>query len=325
MIRVGEMVRILNTNPDVPKLFIGPPGIGKTQVIGEWARSCGRKLYTIVLSHLDIDDLKGIPYVVGGEFRVQRGSLIPGEGEEAVVFLDEITTASQAKLAVALKILDERKCGYFSFEKSWVVVAGNPPEWRGLALDERVTSRCLVFEVEPSVEDFIDYVMSRYSGDGLESVVAFLMFDKSMLLTKPSVVGSAFATPRSWEKVLKCWVEDEDLRARLVEASVGAGVGAQFMNFIKLRNQLPKVSEILSGRVERCVIKELNVAYLLTVAVGLAIKDDKQLDNGVRFIENSISTFGKDLMLLFFKILIKRGFNVRKYLSLVKDFVWEVM
>ncbi|MEM2987157.1 MAG: AAA family ATPase, partial [Nitrososphaerota archaeon] len=74
---------ILLKNPEQPKLLIGAPGIGKTQIVSEFAKEIGRKLYTIVLSHLDIDDLKGVPYVApNGELQIKKGPLIPGEDEE---------------------------------------------------------------------------------------------------------------------------------------------------------------------------------------------------------------------------------------------------
>lgn len=325
---IGEVKRFLGMCPEQPVLLIGPPGIGKTQVVNEFAQEKGRKLYTIVLSHLDIDDLKGIPYITSeGKLEIKKGPLIPDEDEEAVIFLDEITTVNQQKLAIALKIIDERKVGYFSFSKTWVIAAGNPPEWHGLSLDSRVVSRCVVVNVMTSVESFTNYLINRYKGVAIAAMVsAFLHFDKRMLLDKPKEIGDAFATPRGYEKLVRRFKEfnrEDLLRAInkdtvLVEGvlgSIGRPVGAQFLDYIKLYEKLPAIENVLAGKeVKIEKIKDIGIGYAVTMALVYGVKEKKQVPWVWNFIKEYV--LAKDCLVTAAKVLLKQGFELG---SLIRD------
>lgn len=324
---ISKVKDVLRKYPEQPKLLIGPPGIGKTQVVREFAEEVRRKLYTIVLSHLDIDDLKGIPYITPeGKLEIKRGPLIPGEDEEAVVFLDELTTVSQQKLAIALKILDEKCVGYFKFPKAYVIAAGNPPEWRGLTLDERVTSRCVVYDVGTSVEGFTDYVIKKFQNRPIvEVILAFLNFDRRMLLEQPKVIGQVFPTPRGWEKVIRMNSEF-DRRDELIEAlkddkgmvletvvgCVGKAVGTQLVNFTKVYDKLPAIEKVLKGEEVTVKIDELNISYAVVVALGLKVENQKQVGYVMNFIDKNIK--GQDFLVLAAKIIYTRGFRLGEWI-----------
>lgn len=315
---IDKVKGFLKEYPEQPVLLVGPPGIGKTQVVNEFAKEIGRKLYTVVLSHLDVDDLKGIPFVNDkGELSIKRGPLIPDKDEKAVVFIDEITTANPVKLAIALKMIDERKVGYFEFPNSYVIAAGNPPEWKGKVLDERILSRCVVINVETSVESFVNYLMDRYKNStAAEMVSAFLSFDKSMLLKQPSE-AEPFPTPRGYEKIVSRYtgrdlvslIKKDETVQEVIMGCIGKAPGVQFMNYLKVYNQLPDIDAILEGKLVKAnKITELNVKYAVSMALAFRVKSNEQVARAWEFIKTNVS--GRDFLVLVAKILLKKGFQL---------------
>jgi hypothetical protein len=288
-------------------------------------------MYQIVLSHLDIDDLKGIPYVKPETqtLSVMRGPLIPKENEEAVVFLDEITTVSQMKLAVALKIIDERRCGYFNFPQAYVVCAGNPPEWSGLQLDERIVSRCATYEIEPDIDSWTEYISGKYPDSIMaELLLAFLNTNKQYLIQKPNKVGEPFPTPRTYEAAIRMHRnltdrtallgghhrEQERLRVNLA-ACIGDAAAAQFQSFIKIYKNLPAIEKVLNSKevvhFER--VKDLNIGYALTCALAFGVKKQEQVSRVWPFVRDYISHLGMDFLVILAKILLKRGFSLGQF------------
>lgn len=321
---IGQISNFLRECPEQPTLLMGPPGIGKTQVVNEFAKSIGRKLYTVVLSHLDIDDLKGIPFINDkGQLEIKRGPLVPDKDEKAVVFIDEITTANPVKLAIALKMIDEKKVGYFEFANSYVIAAGNPPEWKGKVLDERILSRCVVINVETSVESFIEYLTNKYKDSfAAEVVSAFLNFDKSMLLRQPTE-AEPFPTPRGYEKIVSRYtgrnivdlVKHDNNAKEAIMGCIGKAAGVQFINYLKVYEELPDLDAILEGRqVQVKKINELNVKYAVSMALAFRTKVKEQIPRVWEFVKNNIQ--GRDFLIGVAKILLKKGFQLG---PLVKD------
>jgi hypothetical protein len=274
-IRVGELVEFLNLNPDKPKLIIGPPGVGKTQIISEWAQSIGRKLYVLPLDHLSVDDFAGIPHIINGKLEIARPDIIPGENEEAVIFLDEITTVGKSMIAKAMMISNERRIGRFTFKKSYVVSAGNPPEWYGYKLDDRITTRFLIVEVTPTVEDFENYVFKHYDTQGAAWVIAYLKsFPDQLLPSKREgeVLDYPFPTPRAWEGVIRNF--KGEYQKIDVAPAVGVAVASQFLAYIAKYSKLTIIEQVLeSDDIKPYTASGIDECY--AIAVMLANKTIK--------------------------------------------------
>ena len=132
-----------------PSLWLGDPGIGKTQMFYSLARfflaeakAAGRIPEStpldhyapdLVLSHYDPSDIGGIPSIAfdsDGDSVQSRAlttwakTLIQlGEG---IIFIDEINTAMPSQLAAALKLINEKKTGDHTLPDSVrIVAAGN--------------------------------------------------------------------------------------------------------------------------------------------------------------------------------------------------------
>lgn len=315
---VGEMFKVLNRAPELPKLFLGPPGVGKTEIIKQWANSINRKLYVIPLAHFEPEDLKGIPYVNTneGKLEIKKGPLIPDKDEEAVVFFDELTCVSGQKIAIALKAIDEKQIGYFTFPKSYIVAAGNPPKWAGFDLDTRIISRFITLEVEEDRDALTDYFMSKYKDNkAMVKVIGFLNFDKPSVL-REGKVGEPFPTPRGWEKIIVAH-PDGQFDHNIVNGTIGTGTGSQFLAFLKVFENLDVLKKVLDVKqpIPEYFLPEkgrLSTAFALASALAYEVgKNNKQqIIRAVKFIKYGLIQGGNvphDLFLFFAKTLQKRG------------------
>lgn len=134
------------------------------------------KLYTIVLSHFTPEQLSG--YLISYKptkteaikVMLKRPmEILPDRDDEyAIIFLDELTTIeTESMLAVALKLLDERRSGSSQFIHSFITGAGNTIEVIGGGtatrfFDLRHFTRTTVMEVRASKHDVYQYLNKTY-------------------------------------------------------------------------------------------------------------------------------------------------------------------
>lgn len=138
----------------VTPLATGAPGMAKTASIQAFARSVGRKCYTLIGSLRDPADVGGYPYPVtkvsGDGKQDVYMSLIPPQwafeahdGAGWVIFIDELTCCPPAVQAALLRVIAEHVVGDLALPpNTWIVSASNPP---GVAANG--------FELEPPMSN----------------------------------------------------------------------------------------------------------------------------------------------------------------------------
>lgn len=129
-----------------PILLMGPPGIGKTQIMQQIAEETGVGLVSYTLTHHTRQSALGLPFIdkvmLGGEERTVTAytmseiiASVYREMErtgvkEGILFLDEINCISETLTPMMLQFLQCKTFGNQQLPAGWVVVAaGNPPEY----------------------------------------------------------------------------------------------------------------------------------------------------------------------------------------------------
>ncbi|MDP3274413.1 MAG: hypothetical protein Q8Q09_04410 [Deltaproteobacteria bacterium] len=234
----------------------GPPGIGKTALVAQAARDIGLG-FRSVISHLyQPVDVLGLPYIVDGRCEYAPPGAFPDaarDGERGVFFLDELPNCVPAMQSAWGIVVLERSTKHFKFPPGWLIVcAGNREGDRAGAsrLVSALENRLCHVQVEPSRDEFLAYAVSR----GLHPTVpAFLQERPDMMLKfDPKSTERAFASPRSWERVsdvMKLRLP-EPARVEMLKGCVGAGTAVEFSAFIRVFDELPKLEDILAGRVD---------------------------------------------------------------------------
>jgi len=211
-------------------LYLGPPGIGKSETVVNVAREVAEerdlkfweyenaseppadyeKLFVLVLFRLDMvkpEDLSGFPIPRKEDntfdYATPRWAKVLRKAKGGLVVLDEFTNINDDTiLSAAYDIVLSEKVNLFYFKKP-VIALGNPPEVSSLArpLPLPLLNRLAVFNVrEPTVEEWCDYMNRRYGEEWAKEVCTFLHAFNDFLVRVPEDPEelSPYPTPRSW-------------------------------------------------------------------------------------------------------------------------------
>lgn len=222
---------------NVPCLLWGPPGNGKTSVIGALAKSLGMHMETVIPSIYQPSDFNGMPYVnestksmtlFAPDWAQRVKAAADAEGSHgAIVFYDEISTAPEATQAALLRPILEGVVGELQLPRSVrTVAAANPPEQAagGWDLPLPAANRFvhLNWALSPEV------IRAGFSGNW--PVISVPVFDPAVaraerrrllmtfgifITTRPDYAtavptssdeaGRGWPSPRSWDMLAKVW------------------------------------------------------------------------------------------------------------------------
>jgi len=277
----------------LPIFIWGAPGIGKSSIVKEIARANEMEFIDLRLSLLDPTDLKGIPFFdpESREGVWAKPTFLPNSDDQrsGILFLDEINTAPPAVQASAYQLILDRRVGEYELPSGWsIVAAGNRESDRGVVykMPPPLANRFVHFEMEVDFEDWKQWAYGR----GIDSsIIAFLIYDKSMLFRfDPTNNQKSFATPRSWEYVDS--IIDSGITKELLLESISGAVGREvaidYMSFRRIMGDLPDLEAILRGDIESIDSSDPKLIMALSVGLINLLKesnDIEQLDNLLRF------------------------------------------
>ena len=128
-----------------PILLMGPPGIGKTQIMEQAARECGVALVAYTITHHTRQSAVGLPFIRQRHYGDKDVSVteytmseiissvyakMEATGlKEGILFIDEINCVSETLAPTMLQFLQCTTFGNPAVPAGWVILAaGNPPE-----------------------------------------------------------------------------------------------------------------------------------------------------------------------------------------------------
>ena len=129
-----------------PVLLIGPPGVGKTQIMEQISRECEIGLVAYTITHHTRQSAIGLPFIVKKEYGGKPYSVteytmseivasiynkIEQTGlSEGILFIDEINCVSETLAPAMLQFLQCKTFGNHQIPEGWIIAAaGNPPEY----------------------------------------------------------------------------------------------------------------------------------------------------------------------------------------------------
>lgn len=268
-----------------PVLLMGPPGIGKTQIMEQIASETGVGLVAYTITHHTRQSAIGLPFIekrtYGGEaYSVTEYTmseilasvyqLMEKTGvREGILFLDEINCVSETLAPMMLQFLQCKTFGNQRLPEGWLIVAaGNPPEYNKSVRDFDVVTLDRVKRID--VEE--DYgVWKEYAGrKGLHgAVLSYLEIRKEHFYRiETTVDGLQFATARGWEDLSELICAYERLGLRVDRGVVGQylqlpRIAKDFANYLELYYKYQRtyhVEDILTGTWPAITVSELRAA-----------------------------------------------------------------
>lgn len=217
----------------------GPPAIGKSQVVAQVADDANALMIDLRLSQMLSEDMTGLPerdekrgkaiYLPFDTFPLE-GDPIPDGYSGWMLFLDELSSATEEVLAAAYSIILDRMVGGKKLHpKCLVVAAGNRAADSAIAreLPDTLITRMLPCEMTVSNKDWTYWAEHQHSGSNA-AVVDFIKKNPKMLYAptkaKEREELETYPTPRGWEKVFAHVNMHEKLTQKTEEGVDAAGV-----------------------------------------------------------------------------------------------------
>ena len=199
-----------------PILLMGPPGIGKTQIMEQAARACGVALVSYTITHHTRQSAVGLPFIrqkhYGGrdvsvteytmsEIIASIYEKMEATGlKEGILFIDEINCVSETLAPTMLQFLQCKTFGNQAVPEGWVIVAaGNPPEYNKSVreFDLVTLDRVRRIDIEPKLSVWQTYARAHRLHP---AVTAYLeLRPQHFYKIENDVDGPQFVTARGWE------------------------------------------------------------------------------------------------------------------------------
>ena len=199
-----------------PILLMGPPGIGKTQIMEQIARECKIALVSYTITHHTRQSAVGLPFIKEKEYgnktysvtEYTMSEIISSVYEkmeqtglkEGVLFIDEINCVSETLAPTMLQFLQCKTFGNQKVPEGWVIVAaGNPPEYNRSVREFDVVTldRIKKIDVEENYEVWKEYARQA---EIYPAILSYLEIRREHFYRiETTVDGKAFVTARGWE------------------------------------------------------------------------------------------------------------------------------
>ena len=199
-----------------PILLMGPPGVGKTQIMEQIAQECDIALVAYTITHPTRQSAVGLPFIRERDFGGKTRSVTEYTMSEiiasvyaamertgkknGILFIDEINCVSETLAPTMLQFLQCKTFGNQAVPEGWVIVAaGNPPEYNKSVreFDLVTLDRVRRIDVEPKLSVWQDYARAHRLHP---AVTAYLeLRPQHFYKIENDVDGVQFVTARGWE------------------------------------------------------------------------------------------------------------------------------
>jgi hypothetical protein len=188
---------LLNVAVVRPVFVWGPPGIGKSSLVTQFAEQLGLPCVSLLGSQLAPEDLIGVPMVADGVSRFCPPAQI-ARSEPYCLFLDELNACSHEVQKAFYSLIHERRIGEYHLPASSIVIgAGNRAQDSAIVkpMSSALLNRMVHVHLQVSHRDWKSW--ARQS-DIHATVIQYLELRPDQLWSAPPKHEEPFSTPRSW-------------------------------------------------------------------------------------------------------------------------------
>lgn len=252
-----------------PILLRGRHGVGKSEVVYQIADNMNLPVVERRASQMTEGDLLGMPSPELVEINGQQASqfrpfswFIQACTEPVVLFLDEVDRATTEVRQGIFELTDSRKLAGWALHEDTVVVAAvnggeHGDQYQVNEMDPAELDRYTVFDVEPSVEDWLSW--GKDNVDGL--VWDFVNQNRNHLEHNDDFEpNKVYPSRRSWKRLNDCLVSAGLLQEgslspvlfNLACGFVGFEAAVSFNDFVKNYDRQVTVEDVLDkGKIEK--------------------------------------------------------------------------
>lgn len=266
-----------------PIYIAGPPGIGKSEIVHQFAKSIGAKMpKPFIVSGYQPEDIFGIPVPnkESGRLDYYQTKFFPptDSDEKWVLFFDELSNADKRLQAPLQQFFLFGEAGDYQIPKNcYLVAAGNTVEDECYAyeMSRALEDRFCITYLRVAIDPWVDWALeAKIHPD----IISFLKVKPEYLhytLMQEKHVGSqedrVLPTPRAWGKFVDRFLKQEGYSRTIQEIAISGVVGTQiasmFFRVVDELKELPSPKDIIeAGRSTR---KDKYKGLVPNNAVGL--------------------------------------------------------
>lgn len=203
-------------NKQRPVFLMGPPGIGKTEIMSQIASDLGIGLLSYSMTHHTRQSALGLPVIKQKEYDGVRydvseytmSEIIASVHEmiektglrNGLLFLDEINCVSETLNPIMLQFLQYKVFGGHKVPDGWIVVtAGNPPEYNNSVHEFDIVTwdRLKRIDISPDFQVWKEYA---YQAGVHSAIITYLEIKPdNFYKIETTVDGKTFVTARGWD------------------------------------------------------------------------------------------------------------------------------
>ncbi len=230
------------TNVRKPVLLRGRHGIGKSTVVYQYAAQQNMEVVERRASQMTEGDLVGLPSIDGNSTTFNPPDWFKAACDRPVVlFLDEVDRATLEVRQGIFELTDSRKLNGHTLHPDTLVFAAvnggeHGAQYQVGEMDPAELDRWTVFDIEPSVEDWLSWAKESQVSDEIWN---FINQNRNHLEhTDDFEPNKVYPSRRSWERLDKCLTQADLLKEaspvlyNLTSAFVGFEAAVAFNDFV---------------------------------------------------------------------------------------------
>lgn len=323
-----------------PLLLIGPPGIGKTQIMEQIAKECQIGLVSYTITHHTRQSAVGLPFIREKQFQNQTYSVTEytmseiiasvyqkmedTNLQEGILFIDEINCVSETLAPTMLQFLQNKTFGNQKVPEGWIIVAaGNPSEYNKSVREFDVVTMDRIRYIQVNADYYVwkEYAISKQIHP---MILSYLELKPSHFYTvSTSVDGMEFVTARGWEDLSCLLYQYEKMHLEITQDTIyeylhhediSEDVFAYYLVYKKYQDDYG-IDDILNGNVSSTIYARVFQADFDERVSVVNLVVDGLLKQVTKY------TFEKDCTDLWYGFLKQYRQNLQKtYIECVNEF-----
>ena len=254
-----------------PVLIRGRHGIGKSMVVYAYAKHINLPVIERRASQMQEGDLLGLPKLENGKTEFIPPAWLKDACDSPVVlFIDEIDRGTTEVRQGFFELCDSRKiAGHYLHRDTLIFAAVNGgdhgSQYQVGEMDPAELDRWTVFDVEPSVEDWVAWARK---GNILDMIVEFISQNpKHLEHLEDFEPNKVYPSRRSWHRFNDCCIKGDlvnegqasALLFNLANAFLGLEAAVSFQDFVRTYvSQITAEDILVHARIEKTEKYDIN-------------------------------------------------------------------